>query len=79
MSTSSQKTTPRQITVSSSSWWLTFCQETKDVFIWKGGQRLKIGDGTSAGQTKSVAVTEATSGSLLVSVFELLILQAIVN
>lgn len=68
MSTSSHQKTSKAMAVSSSSWWLTFCQETKDVFIWKGGQRLKIGDGTSAGQTKSVAVTEATSGSLLVSV-----------
>ena len=70
MSTSSRQKTSigsKPMAVSSSSWWITFCQETKDVFIWKGGQRLKIGDGTSAGQTKSVAVTEATSGSLLVS------------
>ncbi len=49
---------------------MTFFKYNNDVLIWKGGERLKIGDGSgSTGRAEVVSVVDETSRTLLVSAF----------
>ena len=57
-------------TISTSSWWVTHCRETDDVFLWKNGERLKVLDSDvprSAGPVTNASKIEGAPGAVLVS------------
>lgn len=55
--------------VSSKPWFLTFNAETRDLFIWKNGIRLKLKEGESAGGVRSASVLSIENKTITVSIF----------
>ena len=54
--------------VSTKPWFLTFSEETRDVFVWKSGIRLQLKEGESAGGVRSVSVRSIKDRTITVSV-----------
>ena len=52
---------------SSKSWSLTLNPESKDVFVWKSGARLKLKDGQSAGRVREANVLDSKETIVTVS------------
>ena len=53
--------------VSTKPWFLTFSEETRDVFVWKNGMRLQLHEGESAGGVRSVSVRNVKDRTITVS------------
>lgn len=45
--------------ISSKPWHLTFFAEEKHMYIWKGGCRMKLTDGSSSGPVRAISVLDA--------------------
>jgi hypothetical protein len=52
---SSKKSLP-EISVSSKPWHLTWDRDNKNLFVWKAGRRVSIGEGASSGAVSGVEV-----------------------
>ena len=52
---------------SSKPWHLTFCQQFKELFIWRNGMRLKVKSGCSVGPVKTVSVLSEVEKTVTVS------------
>ena len=54
--------------VSAKPWFLTFNEETRDVFVWKNGIRLQLKEGgESAGGIRSVSIRNVQDKTIYVS------------
>ncbi len=50
----SQSGSSKKTRVSDKPWHMTWNESTKQLFIWKSGRRLYIGDGVSAGPASAI-------------------------
>lgn len=57
---------PTAKSVSTKPWFLTFSEETRDVFVWKNGMRLQV-NGQSVGGVVNACVCRARDGTITVS------------